>query len=128
MREGYSTHFCKLVILSHNKKWISKMATSRRMKQASKCCTGHFKIPLMCQNFSFQLFFQKKLVIFRPYDCKRLLVMPPIVTPYSHEKTTFCCPCSSFALHYILSSLPEYLEFPLKLVEGECCLYAKLLL
>ncbi len=47
---------------------------------------------LMAKIFSFDLF-QKKLVIIRPYyDRKQLLVMPPIVTPYSYEQIIFCCP------------------------------------
>ncbi len=51
------------VILSHNKKWISKMAASSRLKQALKCCTGHFEVPFMCQNIWFQLIFSEKAAI-----------------------------------------------------------------
>ncbi len=56
----------------------------------------------------FQLFFQKKLVIFRLYNHKLLLVMLPIVTPYSCEQIIYLLP--TVVLHYtVLSCLPEFL-------------------
>ncbi len=99
------------VILSHNRKGISKMAASQRLKQASKCCTGHFKSPLMCQNFRFNLFFQKKLVIFRFYECKRWLVTPlpspaPLPRPHSHlyERNHIISLLPAVVLHYTIFS------------------------
>ncbi len=63
----------------------------------------------------FQLFFQKKLIVFRLYNHKLLLVMLPIVTPYSCEQIISLLP--TVVLHYtILSCLLECLEF---LIEAE---------
>ena len=82
-RDGYTTQFiCQSVyqsvsqLVSHSVTLISKMAASRKLKQASKCCTGHlspFNVPEFIVSTS--SFFQKKLVIFKLYDHKRLLVI-----------------------------------------------------
>ena len=46
VQEGYSTQFVSQSVrqsVSQSITWISKMAASQRLKQALKCCTGHFK-------------------------------------------------------------------------------------
>ncbi len=83
------------------------MAVSQRLRQASNVALN-ILVPLMCQNFLFfvfvfVLFFQKKLVIFRLYDRKRLLVTLPIVTPYTHEQIFSLLP--TIVLHYIFLSI-----------------------
>ena len=46
VQEGYSSQFVSQSVrqsVSQSITWISKMAASQRLKQALKCCTGHFK-------------------------------------------------------------------------------------
>ena len=61
------------------------MAVSPRLKQASKCCTGHFKSIYCARFFLFRLIFSEKATYFYAVKFKQLLVKPAIVTPYSSE-------------------------------------------
>ncbi len=58
LREGYSTQFVSPSgILSHSKKWISKMAASRRLKNKHQNVELDILSP---QNFLFQHIFSEK--------------------------------------------------------------------
>ncbi len=58
--------------------------------------------PFNVQEFSFRLTFSEKVCYFRLYDRKRLLVKPPIITPYSREQMISLLPAA--VLHYIILS------------------------
>ncbi len=101
---------------------MCETVTVLRLSVSQSFCP--FNVP---EFFVSTLIFSEKASVW-PYDCKQLLVTPPIIMSYSREQIASLLP--AIVLHCtILSGVYRSTwSFPLKLLVRWCHLYVKLLI